>query len=82
MKNIKTDGGPAFPTIRSRYGMNGNSSETDKTGMSLRQYIAIKAMQGSLAHGTRTNMSKEEFIQRLVETSYQIADAMIEEGSK
>ena len=57
------NGGPAFPC----------SDSTNDPGMTLRDYFAIKAMQGYLTHDVVANQSNE-----LIATwAYQMADAMM-----
>jgi len=59
------NGGPAFPV--------GSGDMRDPTGMTLRDYAAIKAMQGYLTHDVVANQSNE-----LIATwAYQMADAML-----
>ena len=47
--------------------------------MSLRQYIAIKAMQGILANTDAPSWSTAKDIKRIKEVAYAMADAMLEE---
>jgi hypothetical protein len=63
----KDTGGPAFPGLHP-------SAECrySEEGMTLRDYFAAKAMQGMLA--ADTNQSNRQ----LGETSYLVADAMME----
>jgi hypothetical protein len=61
---------PAFPSIKNR-------SKDVHTGMSLRDYIAAKAMQGfiSLLDASRLSETQSGCIAR---NSYAVADAMLE----
>jgi len=61
------DGGPAFPY---------KDDVRIKTGMTLRDYLAAKAMAGMLA--------RDEWVitSDLVKRSYSIADAMLKERDK
>lgn len=59
------DGGPAFPRDHAHDG---------HSGMSLRDYFAAKAMQGSLA----SMVEGQEFAPAMgAEWSYKVADAML-----
>jgi hypothetical protein len=74
-KNID-DGGPAFP----RTGADGHTSP--QSGMSLRNYIAIQAMQGdwssqSKSTGEWSNETKEEYFAIRARVYFRMADAMI-----
>jgi len=63
----------AFPTLRqieSPYG----AFVTSENGMTLRDYFAAKAMQGTLAMNNGGSMSKRE----IAKWCYQMADAMME----
>jgi hypothetical protein len=79
------DGGPAFPgngeqfidgpqgrMAQSAWGMDGAK------GMSLRDYLAAKAMQGLIVDPQRVDQSREE----CARLSYLMADAMIMERAK
>ena len=70
MSNEQEDGGPAFP--HSRLG-------SDSDGMSLRDYLAAKAMAAMLSlEDVHLNYGESE----LAKWSYQQADAMLEERNK
>lgn len=78
----KDNGGPAFPLAEKRdvgKGLNRDWKYFD--GMSLRDYMAAKALQGFLSGGeTAYRISNKYDIngeQALAEHSYRIADAMI-----
>jgi hypothetical protein len=61
------DGGPAFPhSIEDTY-------EPSTTGLSIRDYMAAKAMQGMLAAAENYQTTE------LAEHAYQVADAMLKE---
>jgi hypothetical protein len=60
-------GGPAFPVGLEAFG-------EDKTGMTLRDYFAAKAMQGNLA----SMVEGQEFAPSMgAEWAYKVADAML-----
>lgn len=67
----KDDGGPAFPS-------HGNMGEVVCEGMTLRDYFAAKAMQGMLAG----NVEMFGPAEKLVETAFMLADAMLAERAK
>lgn len=71
----KDTGGPAFPCERD-YGPKFESAE----GMTLRDYAAIKAMQGFLSATKYPIQSADwyTFCDGISEQSYDIADAMLE----
>ncbi len=67
------DGGPAFPTP---------PGQQFNDGMSLRNYIAIQAMQGDWASqsestGGWSSETKEEFLAIRARVYFRMADAMI-----
>ncbi|MGZ8132576.1 hypothetical protein ACXU40_09310 [Bordetella bronchiseptica] len=64
------DGGPAFPTRNAHY----DDPDYSSTGMPLRDYFAIRAMQGCLASG-RVSMSQDKA--RGAASCYEWADAML-----
>ena len=68
----KNDGGPAFPTDQSR--------EWD--GMSLRDYIAVAAMQQAMLSPTRAGTTMSEILRQVSKAAYQFADAMLAERDK
>jgi hypothetical protein len=79
----KNDGGPAFPLADSNAEYAGTSRH-DCNGMSLRDYLAAKAMQGILSDQTTISAfdqaGKRELVQpsSLVATAaYAMADAML-----
>lgn len=74
--NKKNDGGPAFPfgQISEATGLPINGYHND--GMSLRDYLAAKAMQAFITHCG--NQNKEE----AARLGYQFADAMLKEREK
>ena len=65
---MKDDGGPAFP-IHDHYG------KADSIGMSLRDYFAAMALQGSLADGGGSYEQEAKW-------AYAYADAMLAERAK
>lgn len=64
------DGGPAFPTQEGHY----DHPDYSSTGMTLRDYAAIMAMQGCLASG-RVSMFQDKA--RGAASCYEWADAML-----
>ena len=62
MNNEKT-GGAAFPSPHSH----------NKQGMTLRDYFAAKALQGTLAY-----YSSQDWTFEMIKDMYKIADAMLE----
>lgn len=80
------NGGPAFPqggevyqAANGRGGYDAVSTESHN-GLSKREYIAIKAMQGMLSHDSSVSNAKEAEL--LADISYKIADALIAESEK
>ena len=76
MESNKYDGGPAFPA--KDWQVKGNHHP----GMSLRNYIAIRAMQGDWAAqsestGEWANSTSEEYLLNRARLYYRMADAMI-----
>ena len=67
--NTKNDGGPAFPTGNERQT---GSNSYHYEGMTLRDYFAAHAMNGTLAPGEKFHHKKS-----FAEWCYQMADAMI-----
>lgn len=76
----KNNGGPAFPSEGGRRFVIGN--EVRKTlpsdGMTLRDYMAAKAMQGMLAHHAEYIGNVEQ----LSKDAYAAADAMLAERER
>lgn len=70
-------GGPAFPVIFRHVGDNGEVERQEWEGMTLRAYIATRAMQGILI-GKSFGMNPPEMARMAV----QMADALIAELSK
>ena len=79
MKN----GGPAFPEVRTEYNLNVQEREvTSFGGMSLRDYIAAKAMQGDWSTqnpetGEWPNDAKDVSLFNRAQLYYRMADAML-----
>ncbi|WP_225182137.1 hypothetical protein [Pectobacterium aroidearum] len=87
----KQTGGPAFPVERHvahALALKNVGSEDEKKyiaevnklcgGMTLRDYTAIKAMQGILANSAMADNSTDSSIQWVVNAAYAYADAMLE----
>lgn len=76
MSTERNDGGPAFPPHAKAFEYVGI-----ETGMSLRDYAAIKAMQGMLAHSTRYRPREQDnhlhWHEALAKEAHEIADAML-----
>lgn len=72
----KDTGGPAFPIPLNP----GESYQSHQIadGMTLRDYAAIKAMQGICAHHDTWGLPAPEIAER----AYQMADAMLKERAK
>ena len=69
MSETNTNGGPAFPA--SYYTDDGEFAKKD--GMTLRDYLAAKAMQSYLLDKDRDSFTFEQWAQ----ASYEMADAML-----
>ena len=69
MSSIETTGGPAFPT--------GAGVSLYKSGMTLRDYFAAKAMSGLLGAG-RDAQYGDAGMDDLANAAYRMADAMLE----
>ena len=65
------DGGPAFPCEQGR-GPDGTWNQTFDSGMTLRDYFAGKALQGSRARNSNYGSWSD-----LADDMYEIADAML-----
>lgn len=79
---MKDTSGPAFPFTEKDGGGNHFHSYM---GMTLRDYAAIEALHGMLAHPTRykpRSGASANWHEAISEEAYQIADAMIAERSK
>lgn len=75
MSGLINDGGPAFPG--QAYGADGLPASSCEEGMSLRDYIAIKAMQGILAGPcSRDRVPASEWFD-IPEQAYKLADLML-----
>jgi len=73
------DGGPAFPMHAGR--IRNGALVPFSSGMTLRQYFAIKALEGMIASSPlcdRTIVDKKKWAR----VAYEFADAMIAERSK
>ncbi len=74
----KPDGGPAFPQDTHAARTVGRSMGS--VGMSLRDYIAAKALNGMLAHPTRYRPrigASSNWHEAIAEEAYELADAML-----
>lgn len=75
-KALAAVGGPAFP-LQSI----GTDSAPGHSGMTLRMYIAVQAMSGMLSDVPKTFYGPD-WKEKLVKSSFEIADAMIAEDLK
>ena len=66
------DGGPAFPVTR-YVNVDGETHESKPQGMTLRDYFAAKAMEGTAASKEGSTMGFHE----IASWSYKMADAML-----
>lgn len=73
----KHTGGPAFP-VEKRWAVPNERFE----GMTLRDYIAAKAMQGQLCAQANSDFGIWKDFEALAEEAYRISDAMIGEREK
>ena len=67
------DGGPAFPDVPD--GAADKWADWDK-GMTLRDYVAAKAMQAGLTFGA-SGIATDEWFAEVARASYAAADAML-----
>lgn len=78
------DGGNAFPLTYQAYVGGGQYETKVIPGMSFRDYLAAKAMEGMIAKGTNSGYSwflKTE-TEKGAALAYKMADAMIKERNK
>lgn len=73
MSDTKKDGGPAFPTEHHDNGLYTPPEFSPHAGMSLRDYMAAKAMNGALAFNGHGSIAETAF----AEWCYDMADAML-----
>ena len=71
--STNNDGGPAFPTVKRDGHAGAVTSITDKAGMTLRDYFAANAMQGTLGNSSFHDDNEEA----LSKWCYRMADAML-----
>ncbi|MGA8121098.1 hypothetical protein [Rouxiella badensis] len=74
----KETGGQAFPRQQWEYDGQNNVLQYQEEGMTLRDYAAIKAMQGILANPN----ANENVVNWVARDAYLLADAMLAERSK
>ena len=70
----KNTGGPAFPCDLTSYDA---EVQLKYGGMTLRDYAAIKAMEGILASNTEHEHEDAHIFDAIAEASYKQADAML-----
>lgn len=81
----KPDGGQAFPVTHTLPGYVDGELKPGfhgKEGMSLRDYIASKAMQGMMSDPNWGSPERSPYIEALARQAYMVADAMIAEREK
>jgi len=75
---MKSTGGPAFPS-------HGSMGEVTQEGMTIRDYLAAKAMSSLILSGRLHELweiEAERYIESLAEDAYMISDAMLAEREK
>lgn len=83
----KETGGPAFPRVERTYIGDGNFDEYHYEGMTLRDYFAIKALQGELSSehpevGIFCDSDGKTRYEKGADAAYKWADAMLKERNK
>ncbi len=73
----RNDGGPAFPTW-----VESEDGSVPIHGMTLRDYLAAKAMQGLIAGAGDFYGSVDYDADMVVRSAYALADAMLKERAK
>lgn len=71
----KETGGPAFP--REDYQCNGAAGSLGQEGMTLRDYLAAKAMNGILSNPGQLDNVNDEVARWVARDAYLVADAML-----
>lgn len=71
----KETGGPAFP--REDYQCNGADGSLGQEGMTMRDYLAAKAMQGMLSNPGMWDLLNENHAQYVARDAFLVADAML-----
>lgn len=73
------DGGPAFPVMPpcDMEGANASGYPYPDAGMSLRDYLAAKAMQAGLTFGAGSRPVNDEWFAEIARASYAAADTML-----
>lgn len=78
----KDNGGSAFPWQEVLIDGNGNSWSNQREGLSVRDYIAIKAMQGMASNPSMWDLINERNAEALSVDAYLMADAMLKARSE
>lgn len=78
----KDNGGSAFPWQEVLIDGNGNSWSNQREGLSVRDYIAIKAMQGMTSNPGMWDLINERNAEALSVDAYLMADAMLKARSE
>lgn len=80
----KETGGAAFPQFgyEDSDGRYWDSSEIGGAGLTLRDYIAVKAMQGDLSFESISPEANDVVIDTLANHYYRIADAMLKDRNQ
>lgn len=77
----KDNGGSAFPWQEVMIDGDGNSWSNQREGLSVRDYIAIKAMQGMTSNPGMWDLINERNAEALSVDAYLMADAMLKARS-
>lgn len=72
----------AFPVQELKEGFNGVLPAEYHSGMDLLTYIATEAMQSLSLEHYNPKISREDWIAKIAEVSYDIAEAMLKEREK
>lgn len=78
----KETGGQAFPRQQWKYDAQNNVLQYQEEGMTLRDYLAAKAVQGMVANPGMWDLINERHAQSVAKDAYLIADAMLEARNK
>lgn len=90
MSEAKNDGGPAFPVQTQSVQERGVLTHETVGGLSMRDYFAIKALQGLLACNNDDDYEEETqkrndyaaYCDNFAESAYDMADAMLRARQK
>ncbi|CAI1092920.1 hypothetical protein [Serratia grimesii] len=76
-KETKETGGQAFPRQQWEYDGQNNVLQYQEDGMTMRDYLAAKAMQGMLSNPGMWDLINENHAQYVARDAYLVADAML-----